>query len=773
MRIKTKYLVKALILIVAVFFQFQMIEAAPKDQFRFEGSLKNNTDGVADMIINIFENNKKINSIKTNSQGNFFLELEHNKQYNLELIKTGFVIQKIVIDSKISPKLLASGGIDLAIDNEIPVFENVEGLKTDIFEQPVIFLIYNENKSYFEQDRKRSKNLSAFTNQVVSQKNKLANNELKNANNLFNKKKYPEAIESYLKVLAITPGNQQASLKIKDIEKLTKDAQTLENKYNKTIKEADALLKQTDYYEAKEKYKIAVAIYPEKKYAKSKVSEIDSIISTNLSKNLAQFEKLKKEALKAYQNKELEQSLTLYKDAKKLNGEDKLVIKQIAAVSKAIEAEKLRKEEEQRQLEEKFTSFINKAKDYEKNKDWNNVLSMISQALLIKPDDADCKKIKENAEKNIAQEKQRQQKEKNYQDTLALADNAAQDKKYDEAIKLYEYAQKMKPGEKVPAERIKEIKAFIKEIEASKQVSPLTENVSATNDSLTKHNTENVEEYENNLKQLSFIKDKKAYMKAVAQLSMMYQQQRKLDKGIKLLETSLLEAKKSKDNESISEILNYLTVFYYDSGMYKQTIDAYNQMIDIYDQTGNLEMLAHTLSEAGTVLASVYQYDAAIETLGKALELHKKNDDKKMALITCQYIAEVYANLDDSKNAVKYFKQAIDRAHSMNDEQTLGSLQNSMGVVYSKTGNYDMALAYYNQALEVEKKSNNMKSMSLTLNNIGNVNYNWNDYETAIEYYQKSLKIKREINFEDGVAITLYNIGSAYIELKNLSKALD
>jgi len=290
---------------------------------------------------------------------------------------------------------------------------------------------------------------------------------------------------------------------------------------------------------------------------------------------------------------------------------------------------------------------------------------------------------------------------------------------------------------------------------------------------LSNEKYKNAEDYEKKLKQLSFTKDKKHYMQTIARLSIMYQQQRKLDKGIRLLEKSLLEAKRNKDIESITEILNYLTVFYYDSGMYKQTIDAYNQMIDIFKQTGNLEMLAHTLSEAGAVLASVYQYDAAIETLEKALELHKKNDDKKMALLTCQYIAEVYANMEDSKNAIKYFKQAIDRAHSMNDQQALGTLQNSIGVVYCKSGNYDMALTYYNQALEVEKKANNMKNMSLTLNNIGNINYNWNEYEKAIEYYQKSLKIKREINFEDGIAITLYNIGSTYIELKNLSKALD
>jgi len=84
------------------------------------------------VIINIYLDGKRIKQLLTSRQGTFVLYLRYNKEYTLELVKKGFFIEKVVIDTKVSDKLVKEGGIDIAIDNDIPVFEIYPEIKAEL-----------------------------------------------------------------------------------------------------------------------------------------------------------------------------------------------------------------------------------------------------------------------------------------------------------------------------------------------------------------------------------------------------------------------------------------------------------------------------------------------------------------------------------------------------------------------------------------------------------------------------------------------------------------
>jgi tetratricopeptide (TPR) repeat protein len=751
----------------------------PSDSFRFECTLKNGLGNAQGMIINVYLDVKKVSQKTSNKQGNFFFYFKHNKSYTLELIKKDFIIEKVVIDTKVSNNLLNDKGIETAIDNEIPVYEYYPGVKTDLFNQPVLFYIYNENLGYFEQDKKRSKQLNSIASQVSSAKNKLANTELKTANALYTKKNYVEALISYSKVVELSPTNQQATNRIKELSKLLKSDVTSSEEYKSLIEKADDLFKNKKLSDSKEQYKKASALSYGEQYPINQVYIIDSMLTKMYSDNKGDYDKINSKADIAFKEKKYEDAIGYYEGALKLLPDEQYPQKQIAAINNTIATEKKKKEDEQKALDDKFNGLIKKAEDYKIAKDFANAIAMYKQALQIKPDDLPTLDLKKDAEKkltDLAIEKLRKQKEKNYTDTISLADKALENKEYNLAKTLYKSASFINPEEKYPLKQIKEIekitrKQIVEKQKDGKNSTQTSENEiiqtgNKTTDAQIKDLIESIEKLK---KSGNSIEISKAY----GRIAILYQDNSQLDKALDYLNAALKAIKASGNKKAEADIISQIATVYYDSGQYKLTISSYEQAIELKKQIGDVKGAMETLSEMGNALSNVYQYDKALYAYEEALYLSQKIGNNEGIIDACDQMAGIYYNQNNYKKSVQFYNKAIIRAESIGDKESLSNLKNSIGVVYYRMGNYDLAVKFYDQSISIDKETGNKKNMSQSFNNIGNVNYDWNKYEQAIEFYEKSLELKRELNFEEGIAVSLYNIGNAYIELRNLSKATE
>jgi tetratricopeptide (TPR) repeat protein len=749
----------------------------PSDSFRFECTLKSGATNVPGMMINVYLDDKKIIQKNSNKQGNFYLYLKHNKIYTLQLVKKDFIVEKVLIDTKVSTKLLNDKGIETAIDNEIPVFEFYQGMKTDMFELPVLCYIYNENLGYFEQDKKRSKQLNSVASKVSAAKTKLASDELKNANALYAKKSYVEALIAFSKVAELTPTNQQAVDRIKELNKLLKGDANAKDESKKNIEKADGLFKVKKYSEAKLLYKSAFALVPENKYPQSQVYLIDSLQTKSFLDNKGSYDKLKAKGDDALKEKKYEVAIGFYEDAQKLLPDESYPKNQIASINATLAAEKKKKEDEQKAIDDKFNSLLKKADDYKKNKDFANAIAIYDQALLVKPTDNATIELKKDAEKQLNAlkiENFQKQKEQNYTDTLKLADNAFNNKDYKLAKILFKAASGIKPDEKYPITKIKEIekignKPIVEKQTDTNQIKtkPEANEINTGNQTANAQINDLLVQLEEKKKSGNIVEISKVY----SDIAEMYKDNSQLDKALDCLNGALNEVKKSGNKKVEANIISQIASVYYDSGQYKQTIVAYEQAIELKKQIGDLKGATETLSDMGVALTNVYQYDKAIDAYEEALELNQKMGNNPGIIDACDQLAGIYFNQDNYKKSVQYYNKAIAKAESMADKASLSNLKNSIGVVYYKMGNFDMAIKYYDQSIAIDKETGNTKSMSQSYNNIGNINFDWNKYEQAIEYYEKSLLIKRELNFEEGIAVSLYNIGNAYIEMRNLTKA--
>jgi len=342
------------------------------------------------------------------------------------------------------------------------------------------------------------------------------------ADKLFEQKKYTEARQQYIEVLAMKPADSYAQNRIDDIDNIVaatqktekeKDAAALAKKlqdsYNSAIARADAAYNSKQFAEAITIYTYAKEIKPDETYAKNKIGEIENLLNgiakqaESDKKKLAEDEaksKAYREAIsvadKATTQQQWDEAKQSYLLALKVKPKDPYAVQKLNWI----------KDEEERLITQKKQAI--KA---EKDQELKNRI--------------------EQAEKLAAAEKLKQEQE--YKDIIVKGDLALKQGKYDEARKHYTAAQNLLPGLTLSQEKIgslNELEAWIKQEAVKEQMREKVEADRRAYQAL-------INEADNFFSQEEYDKSKKSYQEAL-----------KLQQGAQYPLFRLEEIKKAKLN---------------------------------------------------------------------------------------------------------------------------------------------------------------------------------------------------------------------------------
>jgi tetratricopeptide (TPR) repeat protein len=754
---------------------------APSDSFRLEGTIKSNEKGLPGATLNIYLNNVKLKSAVTNRYGIYNVYLQHNKEYVLEAVKEGYISVKIDINTKISDAALKKGGISEAIDVNIETYEYYPQVKIDVFSKPVETFVFDEKSWYFNSDPKKSKaaQVKPIVTKIVQIRTKAGQDAAKRGLALYNKKTYDAALVEYCNAVEMNTNDQNSADKVKEIRKLLKKQSNYDQDYKSIIGQADNQYNSRKYNDARDLYAKANALNPDDMYPKNRLSVVDSILAGLYSKNKKAYDDLISNGDKKFANKEYDGAIKDYTAAKQLLPKQTYPQKQIDAINAALAAEKKKKEDAEKANADKYNALIKKADDLMSKTDYSNASSTYNQALGVKPDEPYAKLQKEKADKLQAgklADNLKKQKEKNYNDTLKIGDDAFKAKDYQTALKFYNFAKNIKPEDKYPGKKIDEINQIVKQkatlvqdrTSKEKDRKEKPEGDQKVSERTSPNAIDNlVSDAEELEKNGNYDKASKLYMN----VSEKFREKRQLGKALDFLKKALGAFKTKGDKAGEASALNEVGSVYYDSGQYKLAVTSYNEAIELKKETGDIKGAADVYSEIGEVYENTYQVESAINAYNEALTIRQQLGDNKGVSTVCNQLGNVYYNQNDFKQSVQFFSKALEVADKINDKGAKGGLLNSLGVVYYRMGNYEEAIKFYDKSIAISKETGNKKGVSLSYNNLGNINFDWNKYEKAIEYYEKSLSLKRELNFEEGMAVSLYNIGNSYLEMNNYLKA--
>jgi len=161
---------------------------------------------------------------------------------------------------------------------------------------------------------------------------------IKEADEMLSQKEYSQAKVSYTAALNIKPSDKYATKKIGEINIILKQMEAeINRKYDETIVKADNLFDASNLSEAIVQYKIASSLKPEEEYPKTKIAEANTLIEEKLKLVRNEYNLAIADADKLYAAKIYDKAITAYQKANKIFPEESYPEEMIKKITNLIE----------------------------------------------------------------------------------------------------------------------------------------------------------------------------------------------------------------------------------------------------------------------------------------------------------------------------------------------------------------------------------------------------------------------------------------------------
>lgn len=274
----------------------------------------------------------------------------------------------------------------------------------------------------------------------------------------FALQQFTAAMQAYQTALGHKPSAVYPRQKIAETESIIDQLALVDQNFKKSIAQADVLLKEKKYSDAKNEYLTAQAIKPSEAYPQKQIRLADSLMGVELQ--LARdYSETIASADRAFENQDSPTALSFYEKALTLKSGDSYSLGRIELIHR-LQAEKEKADNEA------FDLALSRALDLEQKGELKQAVLMLEQALIIKPGNSRAEtRIRElnNRMKEI------QIREAAYSQAIRQADSLYNLKQLQSALTAYRLGQQQKPEESYPGIRIKEIQEQIRIVEDKAQ----------------------------------------------------------------------------------------------------------------------------------------------------------------------------------------------------------------------------------------------------------------------------------------------------------------
>ncbi len=444
------------------------------------GTAELNLKPVSNAEITLYEEKSKIKSVKTGSSGRFSFKLDMNKDYTIEVSKEGYVSKKIRFITKIPDEVTGIWVREFAVG----LVKYCEGVNYSVLNDPVDVIKYSVRRQDFDSDKTfvykvkpRLENLYIDVDQCLIEN---YNNTLNEADKLMDDKKYDEAREKYEQAMEMFPDEEYPEEQIGKINDFISRDKNIENLYNRTVSEADALYAQKRYDEALLKYKGALKLKPQETYLKQKISETESLKAEQDAEQQAKSEAdakynlLISEGNTAFAMKNFEMAKQYFSQALEIKPDNYYPSNKLQELEVLI-SQKAQTEAKKQEIVKEYNNAVSRADQLFVAKNYEEAKASYEKALLVNPQESyPREKIAEI--ENMIKEKQeaqvkskRAEMEREYDAALAEGDNYYKLKDYEAAKVAYSKAASIKPDEFYPKQKIERIDNLLAAEQAREQ----------------------------------------------------------------------------------------------------------------------------------------------------------------------------------------------------------------------------------------------------------------------------------------------------------------
>ncbi len=147
-----------------------------------------------------------------------------------------------------------------------------------------------------------------------------------------------------------------------------------------------------------------------------------------------------------------------------------------------------------------------------------------------------------------------------------------------------------------------------------------------------------------------------------------------------------------------------------------------------------------------------------------------KEDTTKVKLLGTLSYACMYANPDEG---IKYGKQGLELAKSLNWKKGIASANTSIGANYYCKSMFPEVMDCYFKALAIYEEIGDQNGVARSFSGIGIVYTTQKKYDKALEYCNNAVKMYEKLGYKKGIETNLSNMSMLYEYKINYTKALE
>jgi tetratricopeptide (TPR) repeat protein len=210
---------------------------------------------------------------------------------------------------------------------------------------------------------------------------------------------------------------------------------------------------------------------------------------------------------------------------------------------------------------------------------------------------------------------------------------------------------------------------------------------------------------------------------------------------------------------------------WYYKGCYRQSLVSFLRAYEIYSASDNLDSVAMSLNNIGTIHRTMGNYEVAVSFFQEAYTTYLDLNDPKGALQALSNMAGAFIHMGELDTAEEVIEQALSLASKNKGRRLFVPLMQNKGVLLTKKGLHQEAekalTACLNQAGDLNPQA--LASLHFAF---GTLMLETDRPADAVTSFERALAIDREIGFYRGIADDLFSMGQAYMKLGQSQKAV-
>ena len=324
---------------------------------------------------------------------------------------------------------------------------------------------YEQAHELFPEDPRTNKRVEEIRQILYAQQS--LTSYISQADKQFDNKQYADAKSLYQRALELDSKNKHVQDRIAEIDEILVGME-LEDQYKAIIAEADQFFTFKNYENSRTKYNQALDLKPREDYPQNKIKEIDDLLAT-IAKTNADYEAAVDRAERLFQQQNYTDARTAFTDAGKIKPEetypsemiaqiDGLIVEQERLAREAAEAEAARLAAIQAEKDKNYADAIARADNLFNQENYENSRNEYRAALDIKPEEEYPQQRIDEIGNILAQLSAAQAA---YEEAVARGDREFRREGWDEAIVAYNEAKQAKADEIYPDEQLAKIDSIV------------------------------------------------------------------------------------------------------------------------------------------------------------------------------------------------------------------------------------------------------------------------------------------------------------------------